>query len=86
MRSLSTLAGRACAIGALGIVMAGAAWALPAAEEPTIDSADAGGTWTTIGVSENIIEASWLALRDSLIYALHRQGAGAGAAAADAAS
>ena len=47
-----------------------------------IDSADADGTWTTIGVSENIIEASWLALRDALIYALHRQGN----AAPDAAS
>ena len=37
-----------------------------------VDSADADATWTTIGVSENIIEASWLALRDALIYALHR--------------
>ena len=37
-----------------------------------IDSTDGETTWTTIGVSENIIEASWLALRDSLIYALMR--------------
>ena len=37
-----------------------------------VDSADSDATWTTIGVSENIIEASWLALRDALIYALHR--------------
>ena len=37
-----------------------------------VDSADSDSTWTTIGVSENIIEASWLALRDALIYALHR--------------
>jgi 2-isopropylmalate synthase len=37
-----------------------------------VDSSDAESTWTTIGVSENIIEASWLALRDALIYALHR--------------
>ena len=37
-----------------------------------VDSADSEATWTTIGVSENIIEASWLALRDALIYALHR--------------
>ena len=41
-----------------------------------IDSTDGETTWTTIGVSENIIESSWLALRDSIIYALmrHRQG------------
>ena len=37
-----------------------------------VDSSDAESTWTTIGVSENIIEASWMALRDALIYALHR--------------
>ena len=44
-----------------------------------IDSTDGETTWTTIGVSENIIEASWLALRDSFIYALmrHRRGEGA---------
>ncbi|HCB33721.1 MAG TPA: citramalate synthase [Acidimicrobiaceae bacterium] len=35
-----------------------------------IDSADDERSWTTIGVSENIIEASWLALRDSFVYAL----------------
>ncbi len=39
-----------------------------------VDTADSNHTWTTIGVSENIIEASWLALRDSFIYALHRYG------------
>ena len=38
-----------------------------------IDSTDGESTWTTIGVSENVIEASWLALRDSLIYALARK-------------
>jgi 2-isopropylmalate synthase len=37
-----------------------------------VDSADSESTWTTIGVSENIIEASWLALRDALVYALYR--------------
>jgi 2-isopropylmalate synthase len=26
--------------------------------------------WTTIGVSPNIIEASWRALEDSLVYGL----------------
>ena len=35
-----------------------------------IDSTAGDRTWTTIGVSENIIEASWQALRDSIVYAL----------------
>jgi len=35
-----------------------------------IDSTDRRRTWTTIGVSENIIEASWQALADSLVYGL----------------
>jgi 2-isopropylmalate synthase len=40
-----------------------------------IDSTDGARTWTTIGVSENIIEASWRALYDSLVYGLlHRTG------------
>ena len=34
-----------------------------------IDSTDGERTWSTIGVSENIIEASWEALVDSLEYA-----------------
>ena len=34
-----------------------------------LDSADEGREWGTIGVSENIIEASWEALVDSLEYA-----------------
>jgi 2-isopropylmalate synthase len=37
-----------------------------------IDSSDGARTWTTIGVSENIIEASWQALRDSVYIALLR--------------
>jgi len=37
-----------------------------------VDSADRDGSWTTIGVDENIIEASWKALLDSLHYALLR--------------
>ena len=37
-----------------------------------LDTADADGSWTTIGVSENIIDASWQALSDSLIYGLLR--------------
>jgi 2-isopropylmalate synthase len=35
-----------------------------------VDSANGDRTWTTIGVSENIIEASWQALYDSLVYGL----------------
>ena len=35
-----------------------------------VDSASAERTWTTIGVSENIIEASWQALYDSIVYGL----------------
>ena len=35
-----------------------------------LDSTDGERTWTTIGVSENIIEASWQALSDSLVYGL----------------
>jgi 2-isopropylmalate synthase len=37
-----------------------------------IESADHEGTWGTIGVSENIIEASWLALVDAVEYKLHK--------------
>ena len=36
--------------------------------------------WTTIGVSDNIIEASWQALYDSLVYGLLLQPASASAA------
>ena len=35
-----------------------------------IDATDGERRWTTIGVSENIIEASWQALSDSVVYAL----------------
>ena len=35
-----------------------------------IDSGSEGQNWTTIGVSENIIEASWQALYDSIVFAL----------------
>lgn len=35
-----------------------------------IDSTDGTHDWSTIGVSENIIEASWQALQDSLVYGL----------------
>lgn len=35
-----------------------------------IDATDGESTWTTIGVSTNIIEASWRALEESLVYGL----------------
>ncbi|MGC9963301.1 MAG: alpha-isopropylmalate synthase regulatory domain-containing protein, partial [Acidimicrobiales bacterium] len=41
-----------------------------------LDTADADGSWSTIGVSENIIEASWQALVDSVIVALVRAATG----------
>jgi 2-isopropylmalate synthase len=37
-----------------------------------LDTADAEGSWSTIGVSENIIEASWEALVDSVVFGLIR--------------
>jgi 2-isopropylmalate synthase len=37
-----------------------------------IESADAHGPWTTVGVSPNILEASWEALADSIEYGLAR--------------
>jgi len=38
-----------------------------------IESGDGHESWTTVGSSANIIEASWLALSDSLEYAILRQ-------------
>ncbi len=38
-----------------------------------IESADEHGTWTTVGVSPNILEASWEALADAIEYGLARQ-------------
>ena len=40
-----------------------------------IDSTDGSRTWTTIGVSENVIEASWDALSDSVVFGLLHAGA-----------
>lgn len=37
-----------------------------------IESSDGDSTWATVGVSNDIIEASWLALRDSVDYCLSR--------------
>ncbi len=39
-----------------------------------IDTSDGEHVWTTIGVSENIIEASWQALFDSIVYGLVHTG------------
>ncbi len=39
-----------------------------------IDTTDGDRTWTTIGVSENIIEASWQALADAIVYGLVHRG------------
>ena len=41
-----------------------------------IDTSDGEHVWTTIGVSENIIEASWQALFDSIVYGLVHAEAG----------
>jgi 2-isopropylmalate synthase len=35
-----------------------------------IDSTDGVGEWTTVGVHDNIVEASWHALVDALTYAV----------------
>ncbi len=40
-----------------------------------LDTADSDGGWSTIGVSENVIEASWHALVDSVVYGLLRASA-----------
>jgi 2-isopropylmalate synthase len=40
----------------------------------SIESSDHRDTWGTIGVSENIIEASWLALVDAIEYKLWKDG------------
>jgi 2-isopropylmalate synthase len=37
-----------------------------------IESTDESGVWSTVGVSENLIEASWLALVDSLEFKLFK--------------
>ncbi len=40
-----------------------------------LTSADAEGEWTTVGVSDDIVTASWEALTDGVIYGLLRAGA-----------
>jgi 2-isopropylmalate synthase len=39
-----------------------------------ISSTDGNATWDTVGVSDNIIEASWQALVDSYDYAVMQSG------------
>jgi 2-isopropylmalate synthase len=37
-----------------------------------IESRDGTDVWGTVGVSENVVEASWLALADSIEYKLFK--------------
>ncbi len=39
-----------------------------------IESGDGSGTWSTVGVDENVIAASWQALEDAVTYGLLRAG------------
>lgn len=39
-----------------------------------IESKDENSTWGTVGVSENVVEASWIALTDSFEYKLFKDG------------
>ncbi|EDP76050.1 citramalate synthase [Hydrogenivirga sp. 128-5-R1-1] len=43
-----------------------------------IESGDDRRKWGTVGVSENVIEASWIALRDAFVYKLMKDEEGAG--------
>jgi len=37
-----------------------------------VDTSDGTGSWTTVGVHGNVVEASWLALLDAMTYAALR--------------
>jgi len=37
-----------------------------------IETSDGEGSWFTVGVSENVIEASWMALVDAIVFGLGR--------------
>ena len=66
--STSPTTGCGCSTPARAPARSPGCWSTP----PTARAA-----WTTIGVSENIIEASWQALYDSIVYGLlHAEGAG----------
>jgi 2-isopropylmalate synthase len=49
-----------------------------------IESSDSHDVWSTVGVSENVIEASWLALVDSVEYKLYKDDGEVGVQAAGA--
>ncbi len=51
-----------------------------------IESSDGSDSWGTVGVSENVIDASWLALADSLHYKLMKDALAAGAVGESATS
>ena len=34
-----------------------------------VETTDGAGSWTTVGVHDNVVEASWHALVDALAYA-----------------
>jgi len=52
----------------------------------TIESRDEHDVWSTVGVSENVIEASWIALTDSIEYKLYKDDTRAAANTASAAT
>ena len=39
-----------------------------------IESSDETGSWTTVGVSTDVIDASWKALVESVVYKLMKEG------------
>ncbi|GAH72264.1 unnamed protein product, partial [marine sediment metagenome] len=39
-----------------------------------VETSDGHDTWTTVGASQNIIEASWQAVKDSVDFGLMRSG------------
>ena len=47
-----------------------------------VETTDGHDTWTTVGASQNIIEASWQALKDSIDFGLMHSGVEAPAASA----
>jgi 2-isopropylmalate synthase len=60
---------------------AGEAHGTDAVTRVLVESTDREGSWTTVGVHGNVVEASWLALVDAVAYAGLRQGALSGAVA-----
>ena len=56
----------------LGLDLAGHPEAVSAVTRVLVESTDHSGSWTTVGVHGNVVEASWLALVDALAYAALR--------------